>query len=233
MPSTRSPARAKPAPRGAEQDPPRFIAVEGPIRVGKTSLAKILAERLDAVYLSDPENNPFLENFYKDRPGAAFQAQLWFLIERYKQLRALDLGVTGGRMVVSDYVFEKDKIFAYLNLEDAELRLYDEYYGLFLEQIPIPDLVIYLQAKPEALRRRIEKKNVAMELRISDEYLNEVVTAYEHFFFHHTSTNLLVIETSEIDFVDRNRDLQELLKRLSEPVKGTQYFLPLGSASAD
>lgn len=207
--------------------------MEGPIRVGKTSLAKILAERLDAVYLNDPENNPFLESFYRDRPGAAFQTQLWFLIERYRQLRDLDLGSTGRRMVVSDYVFEKDKIFAYLNLGDAELELYDRYYELLVGDIPIPDLVIYLQAKPETLRRRIEKKNVPMELQISKEYLSEIVTAYEHFFFHYTSTNLLVIETSEIDFVDRKADLQELLKRLSEPVKGTQYFLPLGSALAD
>lgn len=214
-------------------EPPRFIAVEGPIRVGKTSLAEILAERLRAIYLRDADVNPFLEAFYQDKPGAAFSAQLYFLIERYKQLRDLDLAAPARRVVVSDYVFEKDKIFAYLNLSDDELALYDQYYQLLAEQVPIPDLVIYLQAKPETLRKRIEKKNVPMEHHLSDEYLEEVVRAYEHFFFHYTSTNLLVIETSEIDFVDRNEDLQQLLRRLSEPVKGTQYFLPLGSASAD
>jgi len=214
-------------------DPPRFIAVEGPIRVGKTSLAQILAERLQAIYLRDIEDNPFLEAFYKDKPGAAFQAQLYFLIERYKQLRELDLAAPARRMIVSDYVFDKDKIFACLNLSDAELALYDQYYELLSEQVPIPDLVVYLQAKPETLKKRISKKNAPMEHHIADEYLDEVVKAYEHFFFHYTSTNLLVIETSEIDFVDRNEDLQQLLKRLSEPVKGTQYFLPLGSASAD
>jgi deoxyguanosine kinase len=212
---------------------PRFIAVEGPIRVGKTSLADILADRLRTARLRDIEDNPFLEGFYRDRPGTNFQTQLHFLIERYKQLRALDLSASAHRTVISDYLFEKDKIFAYLNLSDAELRLYDEYYTLLAEQVPIPDLVIYLQAKPETLKKRIAKKNVAMEDRISDEYVEEVVKAYEHFFFHYKSSDLLVIETSEIDFVDRNEDLQELLRRLSQPVKGTQYFLPLGSASAD
>ena len=216
-----------------QSEPPRFIAVEGPIRVGKTSLAEILAGQLKAIYLRDIEDNPFLEAFYQDKPGAAFQTQLYFLIERYKQLRDLDLAAPARRTVVSDYVFEKDKIFAYLNLSDAELGLYDQYYELLAEQVPIPDLVIYLQAKPETLKKRIAKKNVPMENDISAEYLEEVVKAYEHFFFQYTSTNLLVIETSEIDFVDRNEDLQQLLKRLSEPVKGTQYFLPLGSAPAD
>jgi len=212
---------------------PRFIAVEGPIRVGKTSLADILAERLHASRLRDIEDNPFLEGFYRDKPGAGFQTQFYFLIERYKQLRALDLSASAHRTVISDYLFEKDKIFAYLNLGDQELRLYDQYYTLLSEDVPIPDLVIYLQAKPETLRKRIAKKNVAMEDRISDEYLEEVVKAYEHFFFHYKASDLLVIETSEIDFVDRNEDLQELLKRLSQPVKGTQYFLPLGSTPAD
>ena len=137
---------------------PRFIAVEGPIRVGKSSLAKILAERLQGVCLEDTESNPFLEGFYKDRPGAAFQSQLYFLMQRYKQLRELDLSGNARRMVISDYTFEKDKIFAYLNLSDAELKLYEEYYEYFAEQVPIPDLVIYLQAKPEVLKERIAKK---------------------------------------------------------------------------
>ena len=214
-------------------EPPRFIAVEGPIRVGKTSLADILADHLHAERLRDVEDNPFLESFYRDKPGASFQTQFYFLVERYKQLRALDLAASSHRTVISDYLFEKDKIFAFLNLNDVELRLYDQYYSLFAEQIPIPDLVIYLQAKPETLKKRIAKKNVPMEHRISDEYVKEVVEAYDHFFFHYKSSDLLVIETSEIDFVDRNQDLQELLARLSQPVKGTQYFLPLGSVPSD
>ncbi|HLY61994.1 MAG TPA: deoxynucleoside kinase [Terriglobia bacterium] len=214
-------------------DLPRFIAVEGPIRVGKTTLADILADRLHTTRLRDVEDNPFLENFYRDKPGAGFQTQLYFLLQRYKQLSALDVSASAHRTIISDYIFEKDKIFAYLNLSDAELRLYDEYYSLLAENIPVPDLVIYLQAKPETLKKRIAKKNVAIEDRISDEYVEEVIRAYEHFFFHYKSSDLLVIETSEIDFVDRSEDLQELLRRLSQPVKGTQYFLPLGSADAD
>jgi len=209
--------------------PPRLIAIEGPIRVGKTSLADILADRLHARRLRDVEDNPFLKPFYNEKPGAAFQVQLYFLVERFKQWRALDVASSSRQAVVSDYLFERDKIFAYLNLSDAELRLYDELYRLLAEQAPVPDLVIYLQAKPEVLRKRIAKKNVSMESRISSEYLEEVVKAYEHFFFHYRSSDLLVVETSEIDFVDRNEDLDQLLERLSQPVKGTQYFLPLGS----
>ena len=216
-----------------QHDLPRFIAVEGPIRVGKTTLADILADRLHTSRLRDVVDNPFLEGFYRDKPGAGFQTQLYFLLQRYKQLSALDVSASAHRPIISDYIFEKDKIFAYLNLSDAELRLYDEYYSLLAENIPIPDLVIYLQAKPETLKKRIAKKNVAIEDRISDEYVEEVIRAYEHFFFHYKSSDLLVIETSEIDFVDRSEDLQELLHRLSQPVKGTQYFLPLGSADAD
>jgi deoxyadenosine/deoxycytidine kinase len=201
--------------------------------VGKTSLADILADRLRADRLRDVEDNPFLEGFYKDKPGAGFQAQFYFLLQRYKQLRALDLAATADRIVISDYLLEKDRIFAYLNLSDVELRLYDQYYELLSEQVPIPDLVIYLQAKLETLKKRIAKKAVPFEHRISDEYLEGVAKAYEHFFFNYKASDLLVIETSEIDFIDRNEHLQELLERLRQPVKGTQYYLPLGSASAD
>ena len=220
-------------PKVQVHEPPRFIAIEGPVRVGKTSLADILADRLHADRTRDIEDNPFLEAFYHDKPGAAFLAQLHFLLQRFKQLGTLDRAARPHRVMVSDYIFEKDKIFAYLNLNDAEIQIYDRYYELFAEQVPTPDLVIYLQAKPEALKKRIEKKNVRFEHCISDGYLEAMVNAYEHFFFHYKSSDLLVVETSEIDFVDRNEDLQELLRRLSQPVSGTQYFLPLGSASAD
>lgn len=212
---------------------PHFIAIEGPIRVGKTTLADILARRLHASRIRDDEANPFLGSFYRETPGAAFLAQMHFLVQRFKQWRALDLASRTDRIIISDYVFEKDKIFAYLNLNDAELKIYNQYYEMFVEQVPIPDLVIYLQATPEVLRKRIAKKKAGLEPRISDEYLQAVVDAYEHFFFHYKTSDLLVIQTSEIDFVDRNEDLQELLHRLSQPVTGTQYFLPLGSESSD
>jgi deoxyguanosine kinase len=132
---------------------------------------------------------------------------------------------------VADYLFEKDKIFACINLSDAELDLYDRYYQMFRAEAPTPDLVIYLQASPEILRQRLKRKGVTQERAMSDAYLEHVVQAYEHFFFHYTASDLLVVDTSEIDFVNRNEDLQLLLKRLSEPVKGTQYFLPLGAQS--
>lgn len=201
--------------------------------MGKTSLADILAERLHAGRLRDVEDNPFLERFYQGVPGAAFQTQFYFLWKRFLQWRDLDMSGTASRMILSDYLFAKDKIFAYLNLEDAELELYEQYYEMFADQVPIPDLVIYLQAKPEALQNRIVKKNIPAEQKISGEYLAALVEAYDHFFFHYKETDLLVVETSGIDFIARDRDLEELLRRISQPVKGTQYFLPLGSALAD
>ena len=211
---------------------PRYIAVEGPIRVGKSTLAGILAERLHAQRISEPEDNPFLRAFYEGERGAAFQAQLAFLVRRFEQLRALDVGLKSQRIVVADYLFEKDKLFACLNLNDAELDVYNRYYNLFRGQLPTPDLVIYLQATPEVLKRRLRKKGAASELAISDDYLEEVARAYEHFFFHYSASDLLIVNTSDIDFVDRNEDLQELLRKVSEPVRGTQYFLPLGGQAA-
>jgi deoxyadenosine/deoxycytidine kinase len=212
---------------------PQFIAIEGPIRVGKTSLADILAARLGAARLCDFEDNPFLDGFYEDQPGSAFKVQMYFLLRRYQQLMSLDLAGNRHQTVVSDYLFEKDKIFAYMNLSDTELGLYNAYFEQFDERVPLPDLVIYLQANAETLRRRIAKKNLPREREISDEYLEEVIKAYEHFFFHYQKSNLLVVNTSEIDFVGRNEDREELLRRLRQPVQGTQYYLPLGSAGAD
>ena len=211
---------------------PRYIAVEGPIRVGKSTLARIIAERLNAQRVAEPEDNPFLGPFYDGDPGAGFQAQLAFLIRRFEQLRDLDLGPRSSKVIVADYIFEKDKIFAYLNLTDVELETYNRYYNYFREQLPTPDLVIYLQATPETLKKRMKKKNAPGEKAISDDYMQELVKAYEHFFFHYTSSDLLIVNTSEIDFVDRNEDLQELLRKISAPIKGTQYFLPLGSEEA-
>ena len=208
---------------------PRFIALEGPIRVGKSTLARILAERLHAKRIYDCEDNPFLADFYKAKPGAAFRAQMHFLMERQKRIRE-GLADESPGPVISDFLMEKDRIFANLNLEDAELKLYERYYEAVTAELPEPDLVIYLQAKPEVLRARIAKKKAQEETRIAPEYIEEVARAYEHFFFRYAGADLLVIETSEIDFVERSDDLQQLLRRLQEPVKGTQYFLPLGGA---
>ena len=213
-------------------EPPQYIAVEGPIRVGKSTLANIIADRLNAQRVIEPEDNPFLRAFYEGERGAGFQAQFAFLVRRFEQLRALEVGPKSRKTIVADYIFEKDKIFAYINLSDPELEIYNRYYQLFRQQLPAPDLVIYLQASPDVLKKRLRKKNVSGETAVSDDYIEEVVKAYEHFFFHYTSSDLLVVNTNDIDFVERHTDLQELLRRVSEPIRGTQYFLPLGSTGA-
>ena len=194
--------------------------------------ARVLAERLNAQRVMEPEDNAFLPAFYKGEPGAAFQTQFTFLVRRFEQLRTLDVGARSQKAIVTDFIFEKDKLFACLNLNDVELETYNRYYNLFREQIPTPDLVIYLQATPEVLKKRLKKKNAPGEKGINEDYLEEVIKAYEHFFFHYTSSDLLIVNTSEIDFVERNEDLQELLRKVSAPIKGTQYFLPLGSQDA-
>ncbi len=207
--------------------PPRHIVIEGPIRVGKSTLAKVLSEQLHARRIFDADDNPFLSDFYDEKPGSAFRAQMYFLYERYRRL--LDTRPeTNPAPIVSDFLFEKDKIFAYLNLDNEELKLYERYFEMLAPSVPAPDLVIYLQAKPEVLRKRVSKKADPAETQISPEYVEAVANAYEHFFFRYSGANLLVVDTSEIDFVERNQDLQELLRRLRQPVKGTQYFLPLG-----
>src|SRR5579883_283096 len=154
---------------------PRYIAVEGPIRVGKSTLARILGERLNAQRVIEAEENPFLKPFYEGERGAAFQAQFAFLIRRFEQLRGLDLGARSQKTVVADFIFEKDKLFACLNLTDQELETYNRYYNCFREQLPTPDLVIYLQATPEVLKKRLKKKNAAGGKGISEDYLEEVV----------------------------------------------------------
>ena len=213
-------------------EPPRYIALEGPIRVGKSTLANIIADRLNAQRVIEPEENPFLASFYEGERGAAFQTQFAFMIRRFEQLQRLEVGGSSQKLVVADYIFEKDKIFAYINLSDQELEIYNRYYHHFRDQLPVPDLVIYLQASPEILKKRLRKKGSHSEVSVSDDYIEEVVKAYEHFFFHYSSSDLLVVNTNDIDFVERHNDLQELLRRVSEPIRGTQYFLPLGSQGA-
>ncbi|HUJ30984.1 MAG TPA: deoxynucleoside kinase [Candidatus Acidoferrum sp.] len=208
---------------------PRYVVVEGPIRVGKSTLARVLAEQLHARRIFDCDDNPFLADFYDEKPGAAFRAQMYYLYERHRRLieaRPED----SPAPLVADFLFEKDKIFAYINLDNEELKLYEKYFDALAPSITSPDLVIYLQAKPEVLRKRVSKKGDPAETQISPEYVEAVANAYEHFFFRYSKSNLLVVDTSEIDFVERNQDLQELLRRLRQPVKGTQYFLPLGQS---
>jgi deoxyadenosine/deoxycytidine kinase len=153
---------------------------------------------------------------------------MYFLVNRFQQLSAISSSQSQTPVVV-DYLFEKDKLFAYINLNDDEVAVYDDYYRHFKEQLTPPDLVVYLKATPEVLRERIVRKNVESEAQISDEYLTEVTRAYEHFFSHYKASDVLVVDTTQVDFVQKESDLHELLEELSRPVRGTQYFLPLGT----
>jgi deoxyadenosine/deoxycytidine kinase len=206
----------------------RYIAIEGPLRVGKSSLTRALAEKIHARTLLDTEENPHLEDFYKGVPGAAFRAQMHFLYERFRQLETA--GIENAHTpVVADYLFEKDKLFAYMNLSDDEVPVYDSYYQHFKDHLPSPDLVIYLKATPEVLRERIARKAIPAEAKISQSYVHETVRAYEHFFQHYKASDVLVVDTTKVDFVHKRSDLDELLQELSRPVRGMQYYLPLGS----
>ena len=207
----------------------KFIAVEGPIGVGKTSLVDLLATRFDALKVLERTENPFLEDFYRDRQGSAFQAQLFFLLNRYQQQRELSQGNLFSQITLADYVFAKDKIFAYLNLDDSELMIYEKLYALLEANIPRPDLVIYLQASDRVLLERIRRRSRDYELGISEKYIAELNRAYNYFFFHYTTTPLLVIDTSDIDFVQRMDDLNELMNQIEHMEKSVQYYIPLGA----
>ncbi len=208
----------------------RSIAVEGPIGVGKTSFVELLAKRFDAHRVLEDVDNPFLKKFYEDQQGAAFQAQLVFLLSRYRQLQALAQRDLFRQVTLLDYIFPKDKIFAYLNLDDGELLVYDKLYALLEEQVPKPDLVIFLQAETRALMQRIRSRNRDYEREISETYVNEVNKAYNYFFFHYNQTPLLVIDTTSIDFVRHEGHLDELVEQIKKMEHGVQYYRPLGSS---
>jgi deoxyadenosine/deoxycytidine kinase len=206
------------------------IAIEGPIGVGKSSLAERLAERLDATtVLEEWGQNPFLKAFYDGTAGAAFQVELFYLLSRYRQQQELLQRNLFQHATVSDYVFEKSRLFAYLNLDDSELLIFEKLWTLLVESVPRPDLVIYLQAPSEVLLRRIRGRGQAEEAKLSQEYLAEVARAYNHYFFHYTLTPLLVVNTEAVDFVKRPEDVDDLVKQIRSMGKGTQYYVPMGS----
>lgn len=207
----------------------RSIAVEGPIGVGKTSFVDRLAAKFDAHKVLEEIDNPFLKPFYEDNPGAAFQAQLFFLLSRHRQLQELTHRDLFQQITVLDYIFPKDKIFAYLNLDDSELLIYDKLYATLEEQVPKPDLVIFLQAETKTLVERIRGRNRDYEREISEAYVNEVNKAYNYFFFHYNQTPLLVIDTTAIDFVRHEQHLDELVEQIRKMEHGVQYYRPLGS----
>ncbi len=211
-------------------DRPRHIAIEGPIGVGKTTLAQILAERTGGrLVLEQPEENPFLQGFYAERKKHAFQTQLFFLLSRYQQQQALLQQDLFNQSTVADYLFAKDRIFAALTLDPAELALYHQIYDHLDPRVVRPDLVVYLQARTEVLLARIRKRGRDYERGMDPAYLDALAKAYRDFFFHYEDTPLLVVNTSDIDFEARPEDLETLLSVIARHRKGTRHYVPLGT----
>jgi deoxyguanosine kinase len=205
----------------------RYIVTEGPIGVGKTSLTTLLFEELEArLILERAEDNPFLTDFYKDPARYRFQTQMFFLLSRFSQQQEMAQPDLFTRITLSDYLFDKDRIFAYVNLDDHELALYEQFYKILEPKILKPDLVIFLQADTDTLLRRIKLRSRPFEKEIGLDYIASVNEAYNQFFFRYTDTPLLVINTSDIDFVNRRDDLDDLLKQILNMKQGTQYYVP-------
>jgi deoxyadenosine/deoxycytidine kinase len=208
----------------------RHLVVEGAAGVGKTAVSQRLAERLDArVALEDPAANPFLKSFYDGAPGASFSAEMFFLLSRYRQQQELRQGALFQQATVGDTLFEKSRLYAFLNLDDAELALYEKLWTLLAETVPKPDLVVYLQAPTDVLWKRLRAR--AGGVPVTEEYLAEVNRAYNHYFFHYTQTPLLVVNTADVDFERSKEDLDDVVRQIKNMGRGTRYYVPLGSRS--
>jgi len=207
----------------------RHIAIEGPIGAGKTALAERLGTRLDATVVLEEAENPFLADFYADKPGAALQAQLFYLVSRHRQQTALRQSDLFSQITIADYLFDKDKIFAYLNLDDNELFIYQRLYDLLAHDVPSPDLVLFLQAPTDVLLRRMHTRRrdpESVALQPDDDYLRELNEAYHHFFFHYNATPLLVVETSQFDSDGSDETIDHLIKQIRTMGPGTRYYVP-------
>ena len=210
--------------RATTMEKSRYIAIEGPIGVGKTTLATALADRLGGrVVLEAVEENPFLPGFYQDRRKHAFQAQLFFLLSRFQQQQELFQQDLFNQVTIADYLFAKDRIFASLTLEPNELALYERIWQVLGARVVKPDLVVYLQARPEVLAARIRKRGRDFERSVTGEYLEQVSRAYGDFFFHYEDTPLLVVNTSDIDLADEG-DLEALLREIRRHRRGRLHF---------
>ena len=205
-----------------------YIAVEGPIGVGKTSLVQLLGKKLGAkMVLEEYENNPFLEDFYNDPERFAFQTQLFFLMNRYRQQQDLRQVDMFHNLLITDYMFVKDRLFASLNLDDKELSLYDTVANLLERNVLKPDLVIFLQAETQTLMRNISGRGREFEANMSFDYLDALSQVYNEYFFKYSDTPLIIINTNNIDFVHNDADLEEVIKYIREPVSGTKFFNPI------
>ena len=209
-------------------DKPRYIAVEGVIGVGKTSLATLLAERMSGrLVLENPEENPFLDQFYKDPRHYAFQTQLFFLLSRFRQQQEIPQPDFFHPLVVADYLFAKDRIFAYINLSEAEISLYEKVMQLMEVRIKKPDLVVYLQSSTERLLQNIRRRNRPYEKDISEEYLRTLNEAYNHYFFHYSDTPLLIVNATALDYVNNVDHFGVLVKEIERDETGTRYYNPV------
>ncbi len=208
---------------------PKYMCIEGVIGAGKTSLTKMIAEELNAqMVFEQPEENPFLQDFYRDPKRFAFQTQLFFLLSRYRQQQESFQTDLFHDYTVADYLFAKDRIFAHLNLEDRELYLYDRVASMLERDIPKPDLVVYLQSSSERLMANIRKRGRSYEKNMSVEYIKSLNEAYNRFFFHYNDTPLLVINSTEIDFVNNRDDFNDLMHQIMRSHSGIEYYSPVG-----
>ena len=206
------------------------IVIEGPLGVGKTTLAKMLVEKLNAqAVLEDVEENPFLLHFYENPNKYAFQTQIFFLLRRYKQASEISQLDLFNRTTISDFLFDKDRIFARVNLNENEYWLYDQLFQMLRKRIAPPDLVIFLQSKTEVLVERIRGRNRKYEKSISHRYLERMNQAFNEFFFHYTDSPLLVVNASDIDFVRIPQDFEDLVVHIGSMKSGTQYYVPMSS----
>jgi len=205
----------------------RFITVEGVIGVGKTSLATLLAKTFQGkLLLEEADENPFLPKFYEDPERFSFATQIFFLLSRYNSLKKVIHQEIFSKMVISDYMLAKDRIFATINLKENELNLYNKIYNLIEKDIPYPDLVIFLQADVETLMKRIKKRGRHYEMGISADYLRDLIESYNEFFFHYEKSPVLIVNTKNADFIKNREHLNGLIEEISQPLKGVHYYSP-------
>ena len=207
----------------------RYLAIEGPAGLGKTLLAQRLGGRIDATLVADEQENPFVDDFHAGRAGAAFQTQLFYLLARHRQQTAIRQGDLFAQATIADYLFDRDRIHAFLNLDDNELFIYQRLYELLAQDVPSPDVVIYLQSPTDVLKKRLKeraRRDPERPMRIDDDYLRELNEAYNHFFFHYQTTPLLVVETSNVDVGWGDEVIDDLLKQVKDMTGGTRYYVP-------